>query len=57
MSEVALMAYMVEFKSGKTIHLMCEDLQEALERCADEYPNNVVGSIYKEVYYNDEEND
>ena len=57
MSEVALMAYMVEFKSGKRVHLMCEDLQEALQRCADEYPNNVVGSIYKEVYYNDEEND
>ena len=57
MSEVALMAYMVEFKSGRTIHLMCEDLQEALERCADEYPKNVIGSIYKEVYYNDEEND
>ena len=57
MSEVALLSYMVEFKSGKRVHLMCEDLQEVLERCADEYPKNVVGSIYKEVYYNDEEND
>ena len=55
MSEVVLRTYMVEFKSGRTVRLMCEDLQEALERCADEYPKNVVDTIYKEVYYNEEE--
>ena len=57
MSELALYSYMVLFKSGKTIHLSCEDLQEVLERCADEYPANVIDAIYKEVYYNEEEND
>jgi len=57
MSEFELDRYMVEFKSGRTIHLACEDLQEVLERCADEYPANVIDAIYKEVYYNEEEND
>ena len=56
MSEVSLLSYMVQFKSGRTIHLMCEDLQEVFERCADEYPANEIDSIYKEVYYYDEEN-
>jgi hypothetical protein len=57
MSEVALLAYMVQFKSGRTIHLMCEDLQEVLERCADEYPANVIDTIYKEVYCNGSEDE
>ena len=55
MSEVALKTYLVEFKSGKSVHLACEDLQEVLERCEDEYPKNVIDTVYKEVYYNDEE--
>ena len=33
-----------------------KDLQEVFERCADEYPANEIDSIYKEVYYYDEEN-
>ena len=57
MSELALYGYLVEFKSGKTVHFSCEDLQEVLQRCEDEYPKNVVDTVYKEVYYNDEEND
>ncbi len=57
MSEVVLRTYMVEFKSGRTIHLMCEDLQEVLERCADEYPANVIDTIYKEVYCNGDEDE
>ena len=57
MSDLALYSYMVLFKSGKTIHYSCEDLQEVLERCADEYPANVIDAVYKEVYYNEEEND
>ena len=55
MSEVVLRTYLVEFKSGKTIHMGAEDLQEVLERCEDEYPANVIDTIYKEVYYNEEE--
>ena len=55
MSEVVLKTYLVEFKSGKSVHLACEDLQEVLERCEDEYPKNVIDTVYKEVYYSDEE--
>lgn len=55
MSEFILNRYMVEFKSGRSIHMSGEDLQEVLERCADEYPANVIDTIFKEVYYNEEE--
>lgn len=53
MSEVILKSYLVEFKSGKTVHFSAEDLQEVLDRCNDEYPKNVVDTVYKEVYYNE----
>jgi hypothetical protein len=57
MSDFVFSTFLVEFKSGKTVHFASEDLQEVLDRCADEYPANVISSVYKEVYYNDEEND
>ena len=47
--------YMVEFASGKTIHVSFYDVHEVLDYCKDEYSGEVVKTIYKEVYYNDEE--
>jgi len=47
--------YMVEFASGKTIHVSFYDVHEALQYCAEIAPFDKVKTIYKEVYYNDEE--
>jgi hypothetical protein len=52
MSEVVLKTYLVEFKGGRSVYLACEDLQEVLERCEDEYPKKVIDTVYKEVYCN-----
>jgi hypothetical protein len=42
--------YLVEFESGKTIHLQFFDVQEVKEYCKDEYSNETIKHIYKEVY-------
>jgi len=44
--------YMVEFVSGKTIHVSFYEVQDVKEYCADNHPNDVVKTIYKEVYCN-----
>jgi hypothetical protein len=49
--------YMVEFESGKTIHLQFFDVQEVKEYCADNIPGQAIKAIYKEVYTNDGEDD
>ncbi len=49
--------YMVEFESGKTIHVQFFDVQEVKDYCADNHPKDVIKIIYKEVYnYFEEEN-
>ena len=50
-------AYMVEFVSGKTIHVSFYEVQDVKEYCADEYEGEVIKSIYKEVYTNDGEDE
>ena len=49
--------YMVEFKSGKVIHVGQYTVQDVKEYCADEYEDEVIKSIYEEVYSCYEEND
>jgi hypothetical protein len=49
--------YMVEFESGRTIHVQFFDVQEVKDYCADNHPKDVIKIIYKEVYnYFEEEN-
>lgn len=47
--------YMVEFESGKTIHVSFYEVQDVKEFCADEYPNETIKTIYKEVYVGESE--
>ena len=49
--------YMVEFESGRTIHVQFFDVEEVKEYCADNHDGDVIKSIYKEVYnsWEDEE--
>ena len=42
--------YMVEFESGRIIHLSFYEVQDVKEFCADEYPNEIIKTIYQEVY-------
>lgn len=42
--------YMVEFKSGRTIHALFYDVEEVKVYCADEYSDETIKTIYKEVY-------
>ena len=44
--------YMVEFESGRTIHVQFFDVEEVKEYCVDNYPNDTIKTIYKEVYCN-----
>ena len=49
--------YMVEFESGRTIHVQFFDVEEVKDYCADNHPKVVIKIIYKEVYnYFEEEN-
>lgn len=49
--------YMVEFESGRTIHVQFFDVEDVKEYCADNHPKDVIKIIYKEVYnYFEEEN-
>ena len=42
--------YMVEFVSGRVIHVGQFTVQDVIEYCADEHEDEVIKSIYKEVY-------
>jgi len=44
--------YMVEFESGRVIHVGQYTVQDVKEYCADEYEGEVIKSIYEEVYCN-----
>ena len=44
--------YMVEFKSGRTIHVGQYTVEDVKEYCADEYEGEIIKSIYEEVYSN-----
>jgi len=47
--------YMVEFVSGRTIHVGQFTVQDVIEYCNDEHEGEVIKSIYQEVYVADEE--
>jgi hypothetical protein len=49
--------YMVEFESGKTIHVQFFEVDEVKEYCRDMYPSNKIKTIYKEVYNSWEDSD
>jgi hypothetical protein len=42
--------YMVEFVSGKTIHVSFYEVQDVKDYCADNHAGEVIKTIYKEVY-------
>ena len=42
--------YMVEFESGRIIHLSFYEVQDVKEFCAEECSNETIIVIYKEVY-------
>jgi hypothetical protein len=42
--------YMVEFESGKTIHVSFYEVEEVKEYCADNHAGEIIKTIYKEVY-------
>ena len=42
--------YMVEFVSGRVIHVGQFTVQDVIEYCADEHEGEVIKSIYEEVY-------
>jgi hypothetical protein len=42
--------YMVEFESGRVIHIGQYTVQDVLEYCADEHESEVIKTIYEEVY-------
>jgi len=47
--------YMVEFVSGRTIHVGQFTVEDVIEYCNDEYEGEVIKSIYKEVYVGEDE--
>jgi hypothetical protein len=49
--------YMVEFESGRVIHLSFYEVQDVKEFCADEYSNETIKVIYQEVYVGGEEDE
>jgi hypothetical protein len=49
--------YMVEFKSGRIIHVQFFDTNEVMDYCGDNYPKEVIKTIYEEVYSNDGEDE
>lgn len=42
--------FMVEFESGKNIHVSFYEVEDVKEYCADNYAGDVIKTIYKEVY-------
>ena len=49
--------YMVEFQSGRVIHVGQYTVEDVKEYCADEHPDEIIKSIYEEVYTNDGEDE
>ena len=47
--------YMVEFDSGRTIHVQFFDVEEVKEYCKQNHAGSIIKSIYQEVYCNFEE--
>jgi len=47
--------YMVEFDSGRMIHVSQFTVEDVIEYCADTYEGQAIKSIYEEVYVADEE--
>jgi hypothetical protein len=47
--------FMVEFVSGRTIHVGQFTVQDVIEYCNDEYEGEVIKSIYEEVYVGEKE--
>jgi len=47
--------YMVEFDSGRTIHVQFFDVEEVKEYCAQNHAGSIIKTIYQEVYCNFEE--
>ena len=48
--------YMVEFDSGRTIHVQFFDVEEVKDYCNQQHNGSVIKSIYKEVYTREYEN-
>ena len=46
--------YMVQFESGRTIYVDFFDIEEVKDYCAYKYKDEVIKSIYEEVYVNNE---
>jgi hypothetical protein len=46
--------YMVEFESGRTIHVGQFTVQDVIQYCNDEHEGEVIKSIYEEVYVAEE---
>jgi hypothetical protein len=49
--------YMVEFVSGRVIHVGQFTVQDVIEYCNDEHEGEVIKSIYEEVYVAEEEDE
>jgi len=47
--------YMVEFVSGRVIHVGQFTVEDVIQYCADEHEDEVIKSIYEEVYVANEE--
>jgi hypothetical protein len=47
--------YMVEFFSGRTIHVSFFDAEEVIQYCEDKHEKETIKMIYKEVYVAEEE--
>lgn len=47
--------YMVEFESGRTIHVGQFTVEDVIEYCADTYAGDAIKTIYQKVYVADEE--
>ena len=47
--------YMVEFESGRTIHVQFFDVEEVKDYCNQHHSGVAIKSIYKEVYFACEE--
>jgi len=45
--------YMVEFVSGKTIHVMFFEVEDVKDHCLWRYPEDAIKTIYKEIYIGD----
>ena len=42
--------YMVEFESGRTIHVQFFDVEEVKDYCEQNHSKDTIKTIYKEVY-------